>query len=139
MTGHNCPNCGAYVPCDKRNLGTGRQKPLTGYTANHKAVHYALWTKGWITPPVVRANLNHDYIQRKGKRTLWYDADVQTLLSDLVGWGYVEMRRMQGSKKFEYRWKAGRNTVTIRADPAALAPSASLSTGVITDFWGPKP
>ena len=132
MTGHLCSKCGQWTDCDKRNMGTGRQKPLGTYGANHREVHTMLGnayvsgpqiTSGyrpmlpmqqWQTPSSIRHYLNGHAVLRKGKRTLWYDADVQTLLSDLVGWGYAEMRRVQGSKKYEYRWKSEVSTIALR-------------------------
>ena len=98
MTGHECPHCHGWVECDKRRMGTGRLKPLTGYTSNHKAVHEQLAVAPfrYFIPTDIRASLNFKKIARKGKRTLWYDADVQTLLSDLVGWGYGLLGNPEG-------------------------------------------
>ena len=104
-----------------RNMGTGRVKPLTGYGDNHREVHTVLsnarsgglhQTSGytpvamgeWQTPASIRGYLNAHGVRRKGARSMWYDADVQNLLSDLVGWGYAEMRRAPKGRHYIYRF-----------------------------------
>lgn len=112
MTGHTCPSCGAEVPCDKRNMGTGRQKPLTSYNNNHQSIHAVLEKNPghWFTVLDVFMLLKQGTEPRRGRRAYWLDSDAQNALSDIVGWGYAEMQRVPKSRRFMYRFKAGRST-----------------------------
>ena len=116
MTGHTCPNCGGLVPCDKRQIGTGRQhdrdwKP----NANHDTVIKALFAVNngeWATVKQVQAFLNHyvnagtfakDDWTHKGKSTYWTQLAVQTPMSDLLGVDVVQCRRPTKGRELLYR------------------------------------
>jgi len=120
MTGHVCPNCGANVPCDKRLIGTGRKKPLTGaLTANHQAVFgflqanqgRTLTADGW------REQLNAMGVVRQGRRNYWFTADIQNILSDLVGRDMVNMFEPTAAtgRAWLYRFKVPIPTEVARA------------------------
>ena len=124
MNGHRCPNCDTWVECDKRNIGTGRKVPFGEYGPNHAAIHGVLkrlydvyGTSEHIqpTPSSIRQELNRFGPPRQGRRSMWYDADCQTLLSDLVGWGYVDMTKAQKGRYFVYRFKKAVPAPTVDA------------------------
>ena len=111
---HVCPGCGAVVECDARLLGVGRRHP-NGWepSENHaeilKDVQLFHATKPglWRTVPEIRASLNVRNVQRSGRRHAnWWDADVQVLLSDLVGEQKVEMRKASRGSAYIYRLRA---------------------------------
>jgi hypothetical protein len=103
LTGHVCPNCGSSVECDKRLLGTGRQKPLHRYGPNHEAVHKILaWPERWWTVRQIQAQLMNESRPHIGKRDAWNYVAVQSVVSDLVGWGYANMARVPKSREWKY-------------------------------------
>jgi len=122
MTGHTCPNCGATVECDKRLMGVGR-KHKAGWkpNANHMAVldnvrRFDATAKGlWRDVPQIRGDLNYYRVVRKGRRSDWWDEDVQNLLSDLVGEGYVEMRPATRGPAYVYRLAQKTLDLAVRA------------------------
>lgn len=112
MSNHICQKCGADVECHARDLGGGRKRPLNEFNANHQTLlsmleknpmhWYTVLDLFFLVRDVAR-------IARVGKRTYFLDSDVQNGLSDLVGWGNVEMRKVSKSRKFMYRWVKGRS------------------------------
>lgn len=105
-----CPHCGNTFTV-KRELGTGRKHPRKKYNENHKAIHDKL---SLLHKPVsvseLRVNLNTfgPSIKTKRARKVWEDEDCQSVLSDLVGWGFAAMNRVSGRETWVYALKKPR-------------------------------
>lgn len=106
MTSHICSRCGETTDCPNRNIGTGRQTPLTRYGANHSAVLSILQSqpsKNW-TVRMLQGELGYLKVPHRGKRDAWNYVAVQAVVSDLVGWEYATMQKVPRSREWMYRF-----------------------------------
>lgn len=127
MSGHTttCSNCGQQVviECDKRNIGTGRQRPLSARNHSHDVVLQAIKERaGWSTIRQLQAHIGNRseslplnpeigsiltkafgaWWTHEGRRPTWNYVAVQAAASDLVGWKLVEMQKTH-TREWAYR------------------------------------
>ncbi len=111
MSGHTCQQCGAYIECDKRQLGGGRKHDVDWKPGqNHDTVKMQLALMGgWQTVKGIQMALNNRVVNGQtiahhaGKSTYWTQLAVQTPISDLLGIDVLESRPMLKGRERLYR------------------------------------
>lgn len=109
---HICPNCGRTLECDNRLMGVGRRNPRPKH-ANHRAIEDYL-TKHvdkTYTVSYLRAALNFDKVPfaHRKRPGVWWEEDVQNILSDLVGYRTVLMLPPIKGREWRYRTAANQS------------------------------
>jgi hypothetical protein len=136
--GHYCPSCGSYIQCDKRRLGGGRKQPITSYGANHSSVLGILGedTGRWHTVRQLQNDLSQRNIAHAGKHSAWNYVAVQAVVSDLVGWGYAEMRKLPRSREWAYRFVRPKETPgNMSFSRQEVAVVGAIGKTDIGSFW----
>jgi hypothetical protein len=113
MSSHTCLNCGTIIPCDKRNIGTGRKHDVDWQPGpNHETVLKALRLMDpWQTVKGIQQYLNHrvdsndSEYRHVGKSPYWTQLAVQTPVSDLLGIDVLECTRAAKGRELLYRVK----------------------------------